>query len=456
MDRDKHILDNDHIGRLLLKISGPAMVGMAVNALYNVVDAIFVGRGVGTLGIAGIAIVFPIQAFVLAIALMLGIGGASVISRSLGAKNYERANLTVGNAMLCVIFLGLSAAVLGTVFLKPLLAIFGASETIMPYAEEYAGIILIGSVFFAFSAASNNFIRAEGRALIAMTSMLMGAVLNIILDPIFIFGFHLGIRGAAIATVISQISTSIFLIAYFRFGKSSLKIGLRYFKLKLSLLKEIVAVGSASFVRQLSFSILSAILNNILKIYGGDVSIAVYGILNRMNAFAFMPMLGIAQGVQPIVGFNHGARRYDRLLRTLNLGIKSSSAVAIGGFLILYLFPGAVISIFTRDQLLISRGIHAMRYFVLALPMAGFHIIAASMFQAVGKARQALTLTIARQVSITLMVIILPRFLYLDGIWMSFPLTEILFFFLTLSMYLPQLKEFNHAHLQTTIPGVIV
>ncbi len=444
MDREKHILDNDRIGRLLLKISGPAMIAMMVNALYNVVDAIFVGRGVGTLGIAGVSIVFPIQIFILAIALMIGIGSASIISRSLGAKKYQRAYETVGTAVLSVTVLGIIAAVFGSVFLNRLLIIFGSTEAILPYAQEYARIVLMGSIFFSFTVATNNIVRAEGRAVIAMTSMIIGAVLNIILDPIFIFGLDMGIRGAALATVIAHIVTSFYLLLYFQFGNSSLKIRWQYLRIRLKILGEIAAVGSASFVRQLSFSALAAILNNILKGFGGDVPIAVFGIINRINSFVMMPMLGIAQGVQPIVGFNYGARRFDRLLKTLRLGLKSTSMVGLFGFAILLLIPGVLFGLFTQDAELRRLGVEAMRIFALGVPVIGFLIIGGSLFQAIGKAKHALFLSLARQILIVTMVLILPRFYGLNGVWISFPLANVLFTGVTLLLYLPQIREFHN------------
>ena len=444
MDREKHILDNDRIGRLLLKISGPAMIAMMVNALYNVVDAIFVGRGVGTLGIAGVSIVFPIQIFILAIALMIGIGSASIISRSLGAKKYQRAYETVGTAVLSVTVLGIIAAVFGSVFLNRLLIIFGSTEAILHYAQEYARIVLMGSIFFSFTVATNNIVRAEGRAVIAMTSMIIGAVLNIILDPIFIFGLDMGIRGAALATVIAHIVTSFYLLLYFQFGNSSLKIRWQYLRIRLKILGEIAAVGSASFVRQLSFSALAAILNNILKGFGGDVPIAVFGIINRINSFVMMPMLGIAQGVQPIVGFNYGARRFDRLLKTLRLGLKSTSMVGLFGFAILLLIPGVLFGLFTQDAELRRLGVEAMRIFALGVPVIGFLIIGGSLFQAIGKAKHALFLSLARQILIVTMVLILPRFYGLNGVWISFPLANVLFTGVTLLLYLPQIREFHN------------
>jgi len=259
LNNNNHILADEKVGRLLVNLSTPAMVAMLVTALYNVVDTIYIGRGVGPMAIAGITIVFPIQMLVMAIAMMVGIGGASVISRALGAGDYEKANTTFGNVLLSIVIFGLSLAFLGNIFIDQLLALFGASDTILPYARDYARIILLGTVFFSFSMSSNNVVRSEGRAKVAMTTMLISAILNIILDPIFIFGFKWGIKGAAAATVISQIVTVLYLAYYFYSGKSSLTLHLRNLRLKKGIMREIVVVGSPSLVRQLSASVMTGL-----------------------------------------------------------------------------------------------------------------------------------------------------------------------------------------------------
>jgi putative MATE family efflux protein len=446
MQENNHILADERVGRLLVSLSTPAMIGMFVMALYNVVDTIFVGRGVGTMAIAGIAIVFPIQMVVMAIAQMLGIGGAAIISMALGAGDDARASKTYGNVLLLVVVFGVLMAMLGNIFIDELLRIFGASDTILPYAKDYASIILYGTVFFSFAMTSNSIVRSEGRAKVAMNSMLVSAVLNIILDPIFIFGFGWGVKGAAEATVISQFASVIYLVVYFSSGKSSLKVSRRDLFLERKIVTEILAIGSASFLRQISTSIMAVFMNHILRIYGGDLSIAIFGIMHRILMFVSMPIFGIAQGLQPITGFNYGAKRYEKAKRALRLSIQATTGIGISGALIIVLFPRALLSLFSTDQNLISIGVRALRIFILALPFAGFQVVGSTLFQAIGKARQALGLTVSRQVVLIGLVFILSRWLQLDGIWVAFPLSDVLFFFVVLALYIPQLREFD-AHI---------
>jgi putative MATE family efflux protein len=444
MQENNHILADERVGRLLVSLSTPAMIGMFVTALYNVVDTIFVGRGVGTLAIAGIAIVFPIQMMVMAIAQMLGIGGAAMISIALGAGDYPKAAKTYGNVLLLVIGFGIVMATLGNIFIDELLRIFGASDTILPYAKDYASIILYGTVFFSFAMTSNSIVRSEGRATVAMTSMLVSAILNIILDPIFIFGFGWGVKGAAWATVISQFASVIYLVVYFSSGKSSLKIHRKDLLLETKIVTEILAIGSASFLRQISTSIMVIFMNHTLRIYGGDLAIAIFGIMHRILMFISMPIFGIAQGLQPITGFNYGAKRYEKAKRVLRLSIQATTIIGITGAVIIALFPRILLSIFTTDQNLISIGGRALRIFIICLPFTGFQVVGTTLFQAIGKARQALGLTVSRQVALIALVFILSHWFQLDGIWVAFPLSDFLFFFVVLALYLPQLREFDN------------
>lgn len=440
---NNHILADDRVGRLLVSLSTPAMIGMFVTALYNVVDTIFVGRGVGPMAIAGITIVFPIQMVVMAVAIMIGIGGASVISRALGSGDFEKANTTFGNVLLSIVVFSATLAFLGNLFIDQLLALFGASKTVLPYARDYARIILLGTVFYSFAMSSNNVIRSEGRAKVAMTTMLFSAILNIILDPIFIFVFKWGIKGAAAATVISQMATVFYLVYYFQSGKSSLTLHLRNLRWRKAIMREVVAVGSPSLLRQLSTSVLVIVVNNTLRVYGGDFSIALFGIMHRMLMFVHMPLFGIAQGMQPIVGFNYGARRFDKAKRVLALSIKASTAVSVAGLCLLFAFPGEIISIFTNNAELIRMGIPAVRIFIVALPVFGFVTVGSTLFQAIGKAKQALFLTVSRQLVLIVLVLILPRLFDLTGVWMTFPITDVIIFLATLWLYIPQMREFD-------------
>jgi len=441
MNRQR-MLAEEGIGKLLLKLSVPAMIGMLVQALYNFVDTIFVGRGVGSLGIAGITISFPVQIFVMAFAQLMGIGGASIISRSLGAGDKPKANRTAGNIFTVVVFFGLAMALLGLSLLKPILTLLGASPTIMPYAADYLGIILFGTFFFSFAMATNSIVRAEGNAKVAMYTMLISAILNIILDPIFIFGFGMGVKGAALATVISQATTAFYLLYYFLSGKSLLHVGFHDLKPDIPIIKESFAIGFSAFVRQVAGSVLGIIMNNSLVIYGGDIAVAAFGIINRLLMVFLMPMFGINQGFMPILGFNYGAKKYDRALKAIKLSTIAESIISTLAFIVLFSFPGFLIGIFSKDTELILMGSSAMRKVILFLPLVGFQVIGAGMFQALGKAFPALILSMARQILFLIpIVLVLPHIAGLDGVWFSFPIADASAFLITLVLFIKQIRN---------------
>jgi len=433
--KNNHILADDNIGKLLFRLSAPATLGMFVMALYNVVDTIFIGHSVGKLGIAGISIVFPFQMFVMAIGQTLGIGGASLISRSLGAGNIEKAEKTLGNVIFSVVIFGISLAIFGSFFIDKILLVFGATETILPYAREYMQIILFGTILFTFLMSSNNIIRSEGKAKVAMGTMIISAVLNIILDPIFIFSFKMGVRGAAIATVIAQFISVIYIVFFFCSGKSVLKFKLINLKFNIPILKEVFAIGASAFARQSAQSFLIIVLNNSLGLYGGDISIAVFGVVSKLIRFIIMPIFGIAQGLQPIAGFNYGAKQYGKAWKALKLALFSGVTISTLGSLLVISIPGTLMKIFTNDTLLINEGVHSLKIFILAFPLVGFQVVGATVFQAFGKAIPALFLSLSRQILFLIpLILILPGFFHLDGIWFAFPVSDVLATIVTLMM----------------------
>ena len=439
-------LGEEKISKLLVNLSLPATVGMLVNALYNLVDTIFVGRGVGAIAIGGLTVAFPIQMVIMAFAMMIGIGAASAISRSLGEKNIERADYIAGNSFLCVTILSAIISALGLIFTEPMLRIFGSTETILPYAKDYITIILWGSIFFSFCMSSNNLIRAEGNAKVAMATMLIGAILNIILDPIFIFIFKLGVKGAALATIISQFISFLYILTYLYSGKSSLKIKLHHLKPKINIIKEIFAVGSAAFSRQISGSIVAIVVNNSLRIFGGDIALIIVGMLQRITLFMYMPLFGVIQGMQPIVGFNYGAKKYERLKEAVKLSLITATALATFSWLIIELFPAGVVSIFTLDKEIIANGSSVIRIVILMTPFIGIQIVAAGLFQSLGKAVPSLVLSLLRQVLLFIpLVIILPRVLGLRimGIWIAYPAADILSVILTVLYLRSELKKMS-------------
>ena len=439
-------LGEEKINKLLINLSFPATIAMMVNALYNLVDTIFVGRGVGAIAIGGLTIAFPIQMIIMAFAQMIGIGAASAISRSLGAKDVERADYVAGNSFLCVIILSSIIAAIGLTFTEPMLRFFGSTEAILPYAKDYITIILWGSIFFSFAMSSNNLIRAEGNAKVAMTAMLIGAILNMFLDPIFIFIFKLGIKGAALATIISQFISFLYILKYLYSGKSSLKIKLYHLKPKPHIITEIFAVGFAAFARQVTGSVVAIIVNNSLRIFGGDIALIIVGILHRVTMFLFMPLFGVIQGMQPIVGFNYGAKKFDRVKEALKLSILATTAIATLGWLIAELFPFVIISAFTGDIEVIEKGSTIMRIVISMIPVIGIQIVGAALFQSLGKAVPSLILSLLRQVLLFIpLIIILPRILGLGplGIWIAYPVADVLSVILTTLFLRSELKKMN-------------
>lgn len=444
MNNRSKMLANESIGKLLLKLSAPAMVGMMVQALYNLVDTIYIGNSVGIMGIAGITISFPIQMIVMAIAQTVGIGGASIISRSMGAGDMPRAEKTMGNVFLLLVMLSFSISVLGSIYITPILKFFGATETILPYSVEYLSIILFGTIFFAFAVGSNGIIRAEGNAKMAMITMLISGGLNIILDPIFIFVLDMGIRGAALATVISQASTVIYLVYYFLSGKSAMKFHFHNLKLDTGIVGETFAIGASAFSRQAAGSIMAIVVNNTLSVYGGDAAIAVFGTINRMLMFTFMPLFGVVQGLQPIVGFNYGAKQYQRVKHTIWLSIKVTTLMSCLGFLLLMLFPSKLTWIFNQDPEFISSTTKAIRVIIIALPLIGFQVVGAGMYQAIGKALPSLILSMSRQILFLIpLIIILPRYFQLKGVWMAFPIADFLSALLTFVLVMKEIRILN-------------
>jgi putative MATE family efflux protein len=442
------LLADESIGKLLFKLSAPATIGMIVQALYNVVDTVFVGQALGEnsiQGIAGIAIAFPIMMIVMSIALAMGIGGSSIISRALGEKNHEKAERTMGNILSLVIISSVLITILGSIFIVPILKLFGATETILPYSLDYLSIILLGSVFFIYALAMNNVVRSEGNAKVAMYTMVASAGLNILLDPVFIFGFDMGIKGAAIATILAQAVGAFYLVHYFATGRSMLNFHMRYLKPDIAIVKEILAIGSSPLARNASSSLMIIVLNNALAVYGGDIAIAIFGIINRLFMFTFMPMFGVIQGLQPIVGYNYGARNFDRVKQSVRLSIAITTIMSVTGFLLLFLFPEQLFSIFSSDQELINSGQYATRIMVIAVPLVGFQIVGASFYQAIGKAKPSFILSMSRQLLFLIpFVLILPNFFQLTGVWMAFPLSDGLSFLVTLIMVNREFRLLNN------------
>jgi len=430
------------VKRLLWKLSVPAIAGMATMTLYNVVDTIYIGHGVGPLAIAGVTVAFPVMILLMAFGMMIGIGSASVISRNLGMRDMARAERTLGNAVFLTVASGLVIGLACLPNITWLMHLFGSSEAILPYAKEYLSVILLGAGFAMYPMAVNDLARAEGNVRIAMTNMILGAVLNIVLDPIFIFALDMGVGGAAIATVISQAVTALYVTRYFRSGRSTLHLSARNIRPDWPVVREIVAIGFPAFIRMGAASLITVIINRTLGLYGGDLSVAAYGIVNRTMMFAAMPLIGIGQGLQPVLGFNYGARQYSRALEVTKYALQVGSAYSVLAFLLLVFFARYVTSIFTGDAELIAIGARASRFVYAAFFLVGFQIVGSVVFQSLGRVRETFVTSASRQVLLIIpLVLVLPGFLQADGIWLAFPVADALSFVLVVLLMLPQLRE---------------
>lgn len=447
MDNSKQ-LGEMKILNLLVKFSIPAIIGMLVNALYNVVDRIYIGNGVGSLGIGGTTIAFPVMLIIMAFSMLIGIGANSLVSIRLGENKKEEAEVIFGNAVSLLVLISLFITVTGLAVLNPMLKVMGASEQIMPYARDYLQIILIGSIFQSTGMGVNNFIRSEGNPKIAMLTMLIGAIINSILDPIFIFVFDMGMRGAASATVLSQFVSSAWVFWYFLGGKSLLKLHFKNLKLKPSVVAGILSLGAAPFAMQLAASVQNLILNTSLGVYGGDIAISGMGIVNSIVTLMIMPLFGINQGSQPIIGYNYGARKYDRVKEAYKLAVIGATAIVIVGWIFTRVCPRQLVYLFnSKDTELINFGTMALRRFMMFLPIIGFQIVSSNYFQAVGKPRHSALLGLSRQVLILIpALLILPKFFGLNGVISAGPLADLVSSIITGVFIFIEMRKLDASH----------
>ncbi|WP_096186736.1 MATE family efflux transporter [Evansella halocellulosilytica] len=436
-------LGTEPIPKLLKNLSIPAMVGMFVMALYNVVDTIFISYGVGIDAVAGVTIAFPLMMIIMAVAAAVGIGGASVISRRLGERREKDANFVFGNILLLIFFFSGLGLIGAFTFLEPLLILFGATPEIIGYASDYMFPIMLGTVFFSFAFATNSIIRSEGNARFAMMTMIIPSVLNIILSPIFIFGFDMGVQGAAIATVLSQASVCGVVVKYFLAGQSSISVSLAFMTPRFELMKEVIVVGLPALVRQIAGSVMMIAINAMLIRFGGEFYVGVFGIVQRVAMFTLMPMMGVLQGMQPIVGYNYGANQMDRLRETVWLGLKVSTAISAFVFLIVMFFPNIFMHAFTNDPQVIEAGVDGMRVMFAAAILIGAQVVSGGLYQALGMAKQALVLSMARQILFLIpLVLILPHYFGVMGVWLAFPIADVLAFILSVAFLYRDRKLF--------------
>ena len=420
-------LGTQSIGKLLVKQAVPASIGILVMSLNILVDTIFVGNWIGSTAIAAINVVLPVSFFIAALGMSIGVGGSSIISRALGAENKERALQTFGNQIMLTFSFTIVLVFFGLLYVDDIIPAFGGKGAIFEPAKIYYTIVLYGVPILALVMMGNTVIRAEGKPKFAMYAMMIPSVGNLLLDYIFINLMDMGMHGAAWATTISYALCFSFILWYFLSKNSELKLNLTHFAFVKDIVTEIGSLGFVTLARQAVVSITYLFMNNILYDLGGESSVTAYAIVGRMLMFALFPVYGITQGFLPIAGFNYGAHEYDRVKESINTAIKYAVGLGVLVFLGLMIFPEAITRLFTNDVDVIQETPSAMRWVFAATPIVAIQLIGAAYFQAVGKATPALLLTLSRQAFFFIpLIFILPEFLGELGVWIAFPISDVL------------------------------
>lgn len=431
ISQEQNPLGTAPVGGLIGKFAIPAIISMLVSALYNIVDQIFIGQGVGMLGNAATNVAFPVTTIATALALLLGIGGASNYNLEMGAGREKKASSIAGTALSTLVITGVILAVAVLLFLRPLLSLFGATTDVMPYAVDYLGITAVGLPFYALSIGGNHIVRADRSPTYSMTCVLTGAIINTILDPLFIFGFGWGIKGAAWATVIGQVVSGILVIIYFgKFRKMYLEMSM--LKPSSECLKAIISLGMASCINQIAMAIVQIVLNNILRYYGGlsvygsDIPIACVGVISKVNQVFMAICIGISQGCQPIWGFNYGAKKYDRVRFAYRYSVIACTAIATVFFLCFQLFPHQIVSIFgTGSDLYFQFAERYLKIFMFMTFANGIQPMSSGFFTSIGKAKLGIVMSLTRQVLFLLpLIVVFSLIMGIDGVMYAGPIAD--------------------------------
>lgn len=446
-------LENDHasrlgfdsIGKLLLDYSLPAIIGMTASSLYNIIDRVFIGNGVGPLAISGLALTLPIMNLTIAFGALIGAGASAMVSIRLGQQRKTDATNILGNALILNFIIGISITVLGLIFLEPILYAFGASEATLPFARDFIQVILVANLFNSNFIGLNNVMRASGYPRKAMWSSILTVAVNIFLAPLFIFAFGWGIRGAAIATAIAQLSGFCWVMAHFLNMSSFIHFQKGFFKLKKRIVGDILSIGMSPFLMNLCASLVAVIVNTSLVKYGGeqgDLAIGAYGIIGSVAMLFIMIVIGLNMGMQPIAGYNYGARRNDRVLKVYKLTLIAATCITTLGFALAILFPITIVSAFTSNAEMKDLSATALRIVLLAFPIVGFQVVTSNFFQSIGKAKLAIFLSISRQLIFLIPgLLILPHFFGLNGVWIAMPTGDFCACLMTLAVILWQKKK---------------
>lgn len=444
-------LGTESIPKLLKQYAVPAIIAMTASSLYNMIDSAYIGQGVGPMAISGLAVTFPLMNLSTAFGTLVGVGASTLISVLLGQRNYSVARRVLGNVIIMNCVIGLLFMAVSLLFLDPILYFFGASEATIPYAREYMQVVLIGNIITHLYFGLNAVLRAAGHPRKAMYATILTVALNTILDPIFIFVLDMGIRGAAIATVISQLVSLFWQIKIFSNKEEFLHFSKDMMKFDPKIAYRSLSIGMAPFLMNVASCFIVILINKGLQTYGdmemaggGDLSIGAYGIINRLSFLFVMVVMGFTQGMQPIAGYNYGAQLYDRVIKVLRLTIICATIVMTAGFLVAMIFPELMVKIFTSDPQLIDLSSKGARLVFLAFPIVGFQIVTSNFFQSLGMAKKAIFLSLSRQLLfLAPCLIILPRLIGVKGVWLSLPIADIISTIVTIFMLRTLLKQFN-------------
>lgn len=429
------LLGTEDVGKLLRKYATPAIIAMTASSLYNMVDSIFIGQGVGPLAISGLAITFPFMNLGAAIGAMVGVGASTVTAMELGKKNYAKSCRALANTIMLNIIFGILFTVICLLFLKPILYFFGASDQTLPYAFEYMQVILLGNIITHLYHGLNSVLRASGHPNEAMIATIITVIANIFLDWLFIYPLGMGIRGAAIATVLAQTLPLIYLVKIFSNKNELVHFDKKDFVFDIKIIKDILAIGLSPFLLNTALCVIIILINKGLKEFGGDLSVGAYGIVNRVTFFFTMIVMGITQGMQPIVSYNYGARQFSRVTEALKKAIFLAFITLCLGCLIGESIPRFVCRLFTTDEELLNYSIDGMRIVMATFPIISMPIVIGNFFQSIGKAKKSIVLSLSRQVLFLIpLLLILPEFIGIKGVWWSIPISDIIATILSLIM----------------------
>ena len=444
-------LGTERIRKLLMQYAVPAVVAMTASSLYNLVDSIFIGHGVGPLAISGLALTFPLMNLAAAFGSLVGVGAATLVSMRLGQRDYDTAQRVLGNVVMLNLILGIGFGFVVQLFLDPILYFFGASDATIGYAREYMTVILAGNVVTHMYLGLNSILRASGHPRKAMYATINTVIINAVLDPLFIYGFGWGIRGAAIATILAQVISLMWQFRLLSDRSELIHFRRGIYRLRRKIVRDILAIGMSPFLMNLTACFIVILINKGLKTYGGDLMIGAYGIVNRLAFIFVMIVMGVNQGMQPIAGYNFGARQYDRVLRVLRLTIICAVAVTTAGFIVGEFLPHVAVSLFTTDEELIRLAVEGMRIVFICFPIVGFQMVATNFFQSIGMAGKAIFMSLTRQLLFLLPgLIFLPHFFEVStpwdgswGVWCAMPVSDFLATVVAFFMLTYQLRKFR-------------